>query len=81
MLSLIITNCIPYYIYMEHVTLDFTEEELKIIKRLQKPGELINDTIKRLVMQVSSTINDKEWNNNTKEIFDEFEETFQKLAE
>lgn len=66
---------------MEKIQIEFSKEELEKIKKFKLKNEEFEDTVKRIVLTHSLNIENELWSKNIDEIFDEFEDTFQKLAE
>lgn len=66
---------------MEKVSIEFSDDEINKIEKFRREDETFDSTVKRLVLTHISEIPNKIWSNNEDEIFNEFEETFQKLAE
>ncbi|MCY3414877.1 MAG: hypothetical protein INQ03_24720 [Candidatus Heimdallarchaeota archaeon] len=66
---------------MERIQIDLTEKQLEIIKKFQKQGEDYAETVKRIILTYVPRIDPEVWTKNMNHIFDEFEETFTKLAE
>lgn len=66
---------------MEKVSIEFSEDEMLKIEKFKLENEPFESTVKRLVLSHRSEIPKEMWSNNMDKIFDEFEETFQKLAE
>ena len=66
---------------MEKFSIEFSKEEIKMIKRFILKGESFESAIKRLTLSYIPNISRNEWSENIDKIFDEFDETFQKLAE
>ncbi|MHA2028885.1 MAG: hypothetical protein ACXAC2_20135 [Candidatus Kariarchaeaceae archaeon] len=66
---------------MEKVSIEFSEEEINRIQKFRIGNEPFEAIIRRLVLTHVSEIPKEIWSNNLDKIFDEFEETFQKLAE
>jgi hypothetical protein len=66
---------------MEIVSIEFFERELELIKSHELKNETISETIKGLISQLLNEIPNNVWKFAVDEIFEEFDETFQKLAE
>ncbi|MFV2016864.1 MAG: hypothetical protein ACC656_15645 [Candidatus Heimdallarchaeota archaeon] len=66
---------------MEKISIEFSEDEISKIEKFRIGNESFETTIRRLVLTHISEIPKEIWSNNLDNIFDEFEETFQKLAE
>lgn len=66
---------------MEKVSIEFSDDEITKIEKFRLENETLESTVRRLVLSHLSEISNEEWVKNQDEIFNEFEETFQKLAE
>lgn len=66
---------------MEKFSIEFSKKEIQKIKRFIHKDESFESAIKRLTLSYIPDITRNEWSDNIDKIFDEFEETFQKLAE
>ena len=66
---------------MEKVSIEFSVEELENINKHRLENETIEAAVRRLLLSHISEIPDNIWTSHTHSVFDEFEETFQKLAE
>jgi len=68
-------------VIMEKVSIEFSVEELEKINKHRLENETIEAAVRRLLLSHISEIPDNIWSSHTQSVFDEFEETFQKLAE
>ncbi|MCE7736538.1 MAG: hypothetical protein GPJ54_16775 [Candidatus Heimdallarchaeota archaeon] len=66
---------------MEKVSIQFSADEVIKIERFRLENETLESAVKRLILAYISGIPNKVWSNNEDDIFNEFEETFQKLGE
>ena len=66
---------------MENITLELDEAVMTRLKSLQKEGESIQETITRIILTYYPVVDKVEWEKASDSVFDEFETTFQKLAE
>ena len=66
---------------MEKVSIEFSDEEIIEIEKYRIGNEPFEATIRRIVLAHISEIAKQRWTSNLDEIFDEFNETIEKLAE
>lgn len=66
---------------MEKVSIEFSEDELEQINQFKKEKESLESALKRMILTHISEIPKSLWTANIDPIFNEFDETFQILAE
>lgn len=67
-------------LYVEKLIVRFSKEEQEKIEKFRLKGESIETTIRRLILAYFLNIDDETWTKNEDRVFEEFEDTFKKLA-